>query len=165
MKYNVNFFRPLSGSEFEFFALPLVASLLGSDIAAASSNGEACGRASSRSAELLKFIPLCILQYPPFFLPLSKQQASRHLGYFKFVPPRSTPPPPAPLPPRFTRTHAHIETTLKGNGSVFLFFSASFFFSNQSSDFGFEKKIQNHVPSVALESKRKRLLDCRRSFF
>lgn len=34
----------------------------------------------SRLAELLKFIPLCILQYPPFFLPLPKQQATRHLG-------------------------------------------------------------------------------------
>lgn len=102
----------------EFFALPLVASLLGSGIAAASSNGEACSQASSRSGELLKFIPLCILQYPPFFLPLSKQQASRHLGYFKFVPPRST---PLPLPSRFTRTRTHVETTLKGNGSMFCF--------------------------------------------
>lgn len=46
----------------------LVASLLGSaTAAAASSNGEACRRASGHSAELLKFIPLCILQYPPFF--------------------------------------------------------------------------------------------------
>lgn len=90
----------------EFFAPPLVASLLGSGTAAASSNGEACRRASSRPAELLKCIPLCILQYPPFFLPLSKQQASRHLGYFKFVPPRST---PLPLPSRYmrARTHTH----------------------------------------------------------
>lgn len=41
-----------------------------------------------------------------FFLPLSKQQASRHLGYFKFVPPRST---PLPLPSRYmrARTHTH----------------------------------------------------------
>lgn len=36
-------------------------------------------RGSCWPAELLKFIPLCILQYPPFFLP-SKQQATRHLG-------------------------------------------------------------------------------------
>lgn len=35
-------------------------------------------------AELLKFIPLCILQYPPFFPLPSKQQAFRHLGQFLF---------------------------------------------------------------------------------
>lgn len=33
-----------------------------------------------------KCIPLCILQYPPFFCPLLKQQAFRHLGWFKFPP-------------------------------------------------------------------------------
>lgn len=104
----------------------------GAVIAAASSNGEAARRASSRSAELLKFIPLCILQYPPFFsLPLSKQQASRHLGYFKFVPPRSNPPPTLTLSltRTHTHTHTHVETTLKGNGYMFcfgFFVSASF---------------------------------------
>lgn len=51
-------------------------------------------QASSRLAELLKCIPLCILQYPPFFLPLPKQQASRHLGYFKNSPPSLKVPPP-----------------------------------------------------------------------
>lgn len=37
--------------------------------------------------------------------------------------------PPLPLPSRFTRTRTHVETTLKGNGSMFcfvLFFSPSF---------------------------------------
>lgn len=67
---------------------------------------EARRQASSRLAELLKFIPLCILQYPPFFLPLPKQQGSRHLGYFKFAPPHHTKHPY--LFPLLSHTHEHI---------------------------------------------------------
>lgn len=101
MKYNFQFFfllQSLSVSRCHWWPSCRVAA-----IAAASSNGEACRQASSRLAELLKFIPLCILQYPPFFLPLPKQQASRHLGYFKFVPLKA---PPTPLPPILTRANA-----------------------------------------------------------
>lgn len=83
-------------------------------------------QASSRLAELLKCIPLCILQYPPFFLPLPKQQASRHLGYFKNSPP-SLKVPPHSTPPTSClslslNTHTNTRATLKGNGSTLLFF-------------------------------------------
>lgn len=86
-------------------------------------------QASSRLAELLKCIPLCILQYPPFFLPLPKQQASRHLGYFKNSPPSLKVPPPHSTPPTSClslslslNTHTNTRATLKGNGSTLLFF-------------------------------------------
>lgn len=86
-------------------------------------------QASSRLAELLKCIPLCILQYPPFFLPLPKQQASRHLGYFKNSPPSLKVPPPTPPHQPLVSLSLSLSThtqntraTLKGNGSTLLFF-------------------------------------------
>lgn len=58
-----------------------------------------------------------------FFLPLSKQQASRHLGYFKFVPPRSTLY-PYPLVPH-AHTHARRDDSKRKWIHVLFFFSFS----------------------------------------
>lgn len=169
MKYNIHSPPPRVGQSLSFSPCRWWPAGWG----AASSNGEACGQASSGSARLLKCIPLCILQYPPFFSAPFKTTSLSPSWLFKIRPPsKQTPPPPPPplTPPRFTRTHAHTETTLKGNGSVFFFF-----FSSQvlpKFRLGFKKKKKKETkqtPRIAslnadLESKRKRLTDCRRWF-
>lgn len=84
-------------------------------------------------AELLKFIPLCILQYPPFFLPLPKQQATRHLGCNNSSPKQST----AHKPNLFTLCSlAHHTSDFKRKLShVFFFckFCESYFFTHFAS--------------------------------
>lgn len=53
-------------------------------------------QASKAATATCRNLSLCVYyNILHFFLPLPKQQATRHLGYFQFDPPPSLPPPPA----------------------------------------------------------------------
>lgn len=161
MTYNIHFFFPHTAAQsLSFSCCSRIAGqpgcCRGAAIAVASSNREACRQASSRLAELLKFIPLCILQYPPFFLPLPKQQATRHLGYFKFVPPTTTKA-PLPFPPSLL-SHSHKHTGYFKRKWIHVFF-ASF---TKVLDLLEENETDYRVLAVVLERTRRWFIDCHR---
>ncbi len=137
-----------SGSEFELFRVASrVAGQPAGELLPRSlpqTEREARRQASSRSAELLKFIPLCILQYPPFFFcpfqnnkPLAilviLNSSPKH-PYLSFSPPPLTPLLlllllPLSLSLSLSRTYIHTHTQTHGFVSKEMdprFFFASF---------------------------------------